>query len=205
MRTGSCTRVVQVTWLLSNDFAKMVAKCNDEYGRRMDVLASLEEGLHCNSFTSRGKRQTDENDRFKRAIAQRSSRNHCTVYIHSALCIVLICCIAMVTLHIEAWGTVMCLNMGTKACSPHCTYIHGPNVAHCSVPYLTAMSRRGGVSKTWHKSVCADRLWQSVCSNFVGGSAVWLYQMLFVSAYVSIIVICCNHSLPQLTVRDLCA
>ena len=42
----------------------------------------------------------------------------------------------------------MCLNMGTKACSPHCTYIHGPNVAHCSVPYRTAISRRGGVSKT---------------------------------------------------------
>ena len=99
----------------------------------------------------------------------------------------------MVTLHIEAWGTVMCLNMVTKACSPHCTYIHGPNVAHCSVPYRTAISRRGGVSKTWHKSVCADRLWQSVCSKLWGGSAIWLLQMLFISMYVSIIVICCNH------------
>ena len=34
----------------------------------MDVLTSLEEGLHCNSFSSRGKRQKEEVDRFKRAI-----------------------------------------------------------------------------------------------------------------------------------------
>ena len=40
----------------------------------MDVLTSLEEGLHCNSFSSRGKRQKEEVDRFKRAICAEEQR-----------------------------------------------------------------------------------------------------------------------------------
>ena len=40
----------------------------------MDVLTSLEEGLHCNLFSSRGKRQKEEVDRFKRAICAEEHR-----------------------------------------------------------------------------------------------------------------------------------
>ena len=40
----------------------------------MDVLTSLEKGLHCNSFSSRGKRRKEEVDRFKRAICAEEQR-----------------------------------------------------------------------------------------------------------------------------------
>ena len=68
MRTKSCTWVVQVTWVLRNNFGKIVGACEDDCGRLMDVLSSLGAGLHCNSFSSRGRRQTEEVDRFKQSI-----------------------------------------------------------------------------------------------------------------------------------------
>ena len=48
----------------------MVVTYGIDCGRLIDALDALGTGLYCNSFSTRGKRQTKEVDLFKQAIGQ---------------------------------------------------------------------------------------------------------------------------------------